>query len=63
LFTTWRWRHDDQLPNGHYWRIEGSTRFEQHSIATGWTGLDRLDVQAADALLICLVWDLALFVD
>lgn len=23
LFTTWRWRHDDQLPNGHYWRIEG----------------------------------------
>ena len=23
LFTTWRWRHDDQLPNGHYWRTEG----------------------------------------
>jgi hypothetical protein len=23
LFTTWRLRHDDQLPNGHYWRIEG----------------------------------------
>jgi Ser/Thr protein kinase RdoA (MazF antagonist) len=23
LFTTWRWRHDDQLPNGHYWRMEG----------------------------------------
>jgi hypothetical protein len=23
LFTTWRWRHDDQLPDGHYWRIEG----------------------------------------
>jgi hypothetical protein len=23
LFTTWRWLHDDQLPNGHYWRMEG----------------------------------------
>ena len=23
LFTTWRWRHDDQLPNGRYWRMEG----------------------------------------
>lgn len=23
LFSTWRWRRDDQLPNGHYWRIEG----------------------------------------
>ncbi|MBO0803464.1 MAG: aminoglycoside phosphotransferase family protein [Nocardiopsaceae bacterium] len=23
LFTTWRWRHDDQLPNGHYWRVAG----------------------------------------
>jgi Phosphotransferase enzyme family len=23
LFSTWRWRHDDQLPNGHYWRMEG----------------------------------------
>jgi hypothetical protein len=23
LFTTWRWRRDDQLPNGLYWRIEG----------------------------------------
>jgi Phosphotransferase enzyme family len=26
LFTTWRWRHDDQLPNGHYWRMEGLNR-------------------------------------
>jgi hypothetical protein len=26
LFTTWRWRHDDQLPNGHYWRMEGLSR-------------------------------------
>ena len=40
------------------WR--GSTRFEQYSIATDWTGLDRLDVQPDDALLICLVWDSAL---
>ncbi|MGN6362161.1 MAG: aminoglycoside phosphotransferase family protein [Thermomicrobiales bacterium] len=23
LVTTWRWRHDDQLPNGPYWRTEG----------------------------------------
>jgi hypothetical protein len=23
LFTAWRWRHDDQLPDGHYWRMEG----------------------------------------
>lgn len=23
LFTTWRWRDDDQLPDGHYWRTEG----------------------------------------
>jgi hypothetical protein len=23
LITTWRWRRDDQLPNGHYWRMEG----------------------------------------
>ncbi|MBO0814688.1 MAG: aminoglycoside phosphotransferase family protein [Actinobacteria bacterium] len=23
LFTTWRWRCDDQLPNRRYWRMEG----------------------------------------
>ena len=23
LATTWRWRHDDQLPNGRHWRREG----------------------------------------
>jgi hypothetical protein len=23
MVTTWRWRGDDQLPNGHHWRIEG----------------------------------------
>jgi hypothetical protein len=26
LFTTWRWRRDDQLPNRRYWRIEGLNR-------------------------------------
>jgi thiamine kinase-like enzyme len=23
MITTWRWRRDDQLPNGRYWAIEG----------------------------------------
>ena len=23
MITTWRWRRDDQLPNGRYWRVEG----------------------------------------
>ena len=23
LFTTCRWRHDDQLPDGHHWSMEG----------------------------------------
>lgn len=26
LFTTWRWRRDDQLPDGRYWRVEGLNR-------------------------------------
>jgi hypothetical protein len=26
LFTTWRWRRDDQLPNRSYWRAEGLGR-------------------------------------
>jgi Phosphotransferase enzyme family len=26
LFSTWRWRHDDQLPDGPYWRMEGLRR-------------------------------------
>jgi Ser/Thr protein kinase RdoA (MazF antagonist) len=26
LFTTWRWRYDDQLPNRDYWRAEGLDR-------------------------------------
>ena len=23
MVTAWRWDRDDQLPDGHYWRIEG----------------------------------------
>jgi hypothetical protein len=23
LFTTWRWRLDDQLPDRQYWRLQG----------------------------------------
>jgi thiamine kinase-like enzyme len=26
LFSTWRWRHDDQLPERQYWRREGLNR-------------------------------------
>lgn len=26
LFTTWRWRRDDQLPDRDYWRLEGLDR-------------------------------------
>lgn len=33
LFTTWRWRHDDQLPNRQHWRMEGLNLIR--------TGLDR----------------------
>jgi hypothetical protein len=29
MITTWRWRFDDQLPNGHYWRIEGLDQLRQ----------------------------------
>lgn len=29
LFTTWRWRHDDQLPNRHYWRMEGLNKVRE----------------------------------
>jgi phosphotransferase family enzyme len=38
LFTTWRWRYDDQLPDGHYWRIEG---LNQVRAALDRYGLDR----------------------
>ena len=38
LFTTWRWRHDDQLPDGHYWRMEGLNRVRA---ALDRYGLDR----------------------
>jgi hypothetical protein len=33
LFSTWRWRHDDQFPQRHYWRTEGLSRVR--------AGLDR----------------------
>jgi hypothetical protein len=33
LSTTWRWRRDDQLPNRHYWRMEGLSQVR--------AGLDR----------------------
>jgi phosphotransferase family enzyme len=26
LFSAWRWRQGDQLPNGRYWRVEGLNR-------------------------------------
>jgi aminoglycoside phosphotransferase (APT) family kinase protein len=26
MITTWRWRRDDQLPNGRYWAVEGLNR-------------------------------------
>jgi hypothetical protein len=38
LFTTWRWRHDDQLPDGHYWRTEGLNQIRS---ALDRYGLDR----------------------
>ena len=38
MFTAWRWRRDDQLPNGLYWRIEG---LNQLRAALARSGLDR----------------------
>jgi hypothetical protein len=38
LFTTWRWRRDDQLPNRPYWRTEGLNRVRA---ALDRYGLDR----------------------
>jgi hypothetical protein len=38
LFSAWRWRYDDQLPNGHYWRMEG---LNQVRAALDRYGLDR----------------------
>jgi hypothetical protein len=46
LFTTWRWRHDDQLPDGHYWRMEG---LNQIRAALDRYGLDLLDPRKASA--------------
>ena len=42
MVTTWRWRRDDQLPNGRYWAIEGLNQLR--------AALDRygLDVYEAD---------------
>jgi hypothetical protein len=37
MVTTWRWRRDDQLPNGRYWAIEG---INQLRAAIGRYGLD-----------------------
>ena len=37
MITTWRWRRDDQLPNGRYWAIEG---LEQLRVALDRYGLD-----------------------
>jgi len=37
MITTWRWRRDDQLPNGRYWAIEG---FNQLRAALDRYGLD-----------------------
>jgi hypothetical protein len=39
LFTTWRWRRDDQLPNRHHWRVEGlnqvRTALDRHGLDRG----------------------------
>jgi Phosphotransferase enzyme family len=35
LFTAWRWRHDDQLPDGDYWRMEGLNRIRAALESTG----------------------------
>jgi hypothetical protein len=40
LFTTWRWRDGDQLPDGHYWRTEGLSRVRA---ALDGCGLDQPD--------------------
>jgi hypothetical protein len=37
MITTWRWRRDDQLPNGRYWAIEG---LNQLRVALDRYGLD-----------------------
>lgn len=37
MITTWRWRRDDELPNGRYWRVEG---LNQLRLALDRSGLD-----------------------
>ena len=39
LITTWRWCHDDQLPNRDYWRMEGLSQLR--------AALDRHPLDAA----------------
>ena len=34
MITTWRWRRDDQLPNGRYWAIEGLNQLRVARAAT-----------------------------
>jgi hypothetical protein len=29
MITSWRWRHDDQLPNREHWRVEGLSQLER----------------------------------
>ena len=38
MITTWRWRRDDQLPNGRYWATEGLNRLRSalDADAAGW---------------------------
>ena len=43
MITTWRWRTDDQLPNGPYWAIEGLNRLRE---ALDRSGLDVSDGHA-----------------
>ena len=38
MITTWRWRRDDQLPDGRYWRMEGLRQIrvalDRHGLGT-----------------------------
>ena len=43
MITTWRWRTDDELPNGPYWAIEGLNRLRE---ALDRSGLDVSDGHA-----------------
>ena len=43
MITTWRWRTDDELPNGPYWAIEGLNQLRE---ALDRSGLDVSDGHA-----------------